>query len=348
MSLLSSQRRSFQRPDTPKRSTSSTSGTASPRRSESADETLDTKNGKGRARSSSPSKSLPIASKFQTVKDAKAGSAKSETPSSKPSTPKSESFKPSKSDNKSSHRESTSISNGGGKKDYLIITHACQLLDTTLANYWPGSTEVDSSSTRSSAITQGINLDETITPLVVLIARMAEDPTARVQMRDWILPADLDRTAPLEGRADTLGRCIRLLSSVYYSRLKDAVGEWLFALCDNDASLLSSQIGYGNAAGYLFNKGILSAPPPPPSSSTASTSASGASTSVDGRDINPITGVINRDVEDDGPEMTEEEKEREAERLFVLFDRLEKSGMVQNPVRKAIQEGKLSMGPFGP
>ena len=39
--------------------------------------------------------------------------------------------------------------------------------------------------------------------------------------------------------------------------------------------------------------------------------------------------------------MTEEEKEIEAERLFVLFDRLEKAGMAQNPIRKAYQEGKL-------
>lgn len=41
--------------------------------------------------------------------------------------------------------------------------------------------------------------------------------------------------------------------------------------------------------------------------------------------------------------MTDEEKEREAEKLFVLFDRLEKSGALpasQNPIRKAIADGK--------
>jgi len=39
--------------------------------------------------------------------------------------------------------------------------------------------------------------------------------------------------------------------------------------------------------------------------------------------------------------MTEEEREREAERLFVLFDRLERTGAVPpeaNPVRRAIQK----------
>jgi hypothetical protein len=42
--------------------------------------------------------------------------------------------------------------------------------------------------------------------------------------------------------------------------------------------------------------------------------------------------------------MTDEEKEHEAEKLFVLFDRLEKTGALppsQNPYRKAFQEGKM-------
>jgi hypothetical protein len=39
--------------------------------------------------------------------------------------------------------------------------------------------------------------------------------------------------------------------------------------------------------------------------------------------------------------MTAEAKEREAERLFVLFERLRATGVVdvQNPVRQAVEEG---------
>ena len=91
----------------------------------------------------------------------------------------------------------------------------------------------------------------------------------------------------------------------------------LLTLCACVGSTLASYVGYGNVAGFLFNKGIMSAPPPaghgPPG------------TTADGTPINPITGVAQRQ-DDSGPEMTEEEKEREAEKLFVLFDRLEKSG----------------------
>jgi hypothetical protein len=228
---------------------------------------------------------------------------------------------------------------------YQLVHHACALLDSTLEIYWPGTTEADSAEVRASTKRDNLVLDEVLTPLVVLLARLGADLGARTEMRKWLLPDDLDRKDPLESRADVLGRCMRLMSSVYFPRLKDAIGEWIYVLAGEDGITLSALIGYGNAAGFLFNKGILSAPPPPPSTS-ASTSANGSISIPE--NINPITGRLNQDDEDDGPEMTEEEKEREAERLFVLFDRLEKSGMAQNPVRKAIQEGKLSLGPFGP
>ncbi len=67
-------------------------------------------------------------------------------------------------------------------------------------------------------------------------------------------------------------------------------------------------------------------------------------TSVDGREINPITGQ-RRDMEpeDELPEMTDEEKEREAERLFVLFERLKATGVMEvvNPVEAAQREGRF-------
>lgn len=94
---------------------------------------------------------------------------------------------------------------------------------------------------------------------------------------------------------------------------------------------MSGQIGYGNAAGFLFNRGILSAPP--------ASSTSGIEEIPDGP-INPITGMVQRE-QPSGPEMTEEEKEREAEKLFVLFERLEKAGGMENPIKKALHEGKL-------
>lgn len=98
---------------------------------------------------------------------------------------------------------------------------------------------------------------------------------------------------------------------------------------------LSGYLGYGNVAGFLFHKGFITPP--------AKAGISGAPTTTStGLPINPITGLIE---EEHGPiNMTDEEKEQETEKLFVLFERLEKTGALspsQNPLRKAIQEGKL-------
>ncbi|KAF8516680.1 guanine nucleotide exchange factor [Gautieria morchelliformis] len=206
------------------------------------------------------------------------------------------------------------------------VQRAWDLLDITTAHYVPG--DPDDPAARQLCKSEGIVLDDTLTPLVVLLTRLAAgDESARLRMKAWVLPSDLDRTKPLEEREDLLGRCIRLMSCVYFSRIKDSIGELLFTICDSDASTLAGQIGYGNCAGFLFNKGIMA----PPESAT----------DAEGVAINPITGIRNQHRPSPGDEMTEEEKEVEAEKLFVLFERLEKSGMGVNPIRKAQQQGKL-------
>jgi hypothetical protein len=99
---------------------------------------------------------------------------------------------------------------------------------------------------------------------------------------------------------------------------------------------LSSHVGYGNVAGFLFHKGLLSALGP---SSTASSLRTPS-----GDVINPITGTVQGNNTE--LDMSDEEKEREAEKLFVLFERLEKSGVLphdQNPVRRAAQSGRLQL-----
>jgi hypothetical protein len=192
---------------------------------------------------------------------------------------------------------------------------------------------------------------------MLLCKLVTGDAGARERLRERLLPANLDRTVVLESRADTLGRLLRVLTSVYHARLNVTSGELLYALCNHDgplslplsyphklplthclkilATVLISQVGYGNVAGFLFNKGIVTGPP---SSGEASGSAD-----AEGLQINPITGAIQEERAE--IEMTEEEREQEAEKLFVLFDRLERTGAVPpeaNPVRRAIQRSFAS------
>jgi hypothetical protein len=251
-------------------------------------------------------------------------------------------------------RESTTSS----RKSTATLLQAYNIFDLSLAHYLPGDLDPDEPSVRDMCTkeTQG-TLDNLITPLVVLITRLCiVDVGCRMGMRRRLLPNNLDRISPLEGRSDTLGRCLRLLRSVYHSGLKDALGEMLFAVCDSDgkrandhgaselnicfdrklAATLCVHVGYGNVAGFLFQKGILSAP-------AASTHAPDLTT-PSGQQINPITGIVDEITEP--PDMTDEEKEQEAEKLFVLFDRLEKTGAIppsQNPIRKAVQDGRLAI-----
>ncbi|KAJ7768181.1 guanine nucleotide exchange factor [Mycena olivaceomarginata] len=229
-----------------------------------------------------------------------------------------------------------------GDRDTLLRAHT--LLEVAFSHYFPDATEPDDPSVRdlvkaeTGAGSADHSLDDELSPLVVLITRLClADEPSRTRTRDWLVPADLDRSAAagsLESRPDMLGRCLRLLSSVYHPRLKDSVGEMLFAMCDSDATTLSTLLGYGNVAGFLFNKGIMNAPPPPATTTSASLSAAAAD------NINPITGTA-QEARAPEPEMTPEEKEREMEKLFVLFDRLERTGTLppsQNPIRKAMEK----------
>ncbi|KIJ19776.1 hypothetical protein PAXINDRAFT_166006 [Paxillus involutus ATCC 200175] len=212
---------------------------------------------------------------------------------------------------------------------------AYELLDATLAYFMPGDINSDDISIRNR-VPEGETLDELVSPLAILITRFClGDEDAKSRIRNWFIPPNLDRTSPLEKRSDLLGRCLRLLQSVYHTRLNRLCGEMFFAMCDSDATTLSGYLGYGNVAGFLFHKGVVSAP-------TKSSTSGAPTTTPTGLPLNPITGTIEE--EHDPVNMTDEEKEQEAEKLFILFDRLEKTGALppsDNPIRKAMQQGKL-------
>ncbi|CAG8529841.1 1463_t:CDS:2 [Ambispora leptoticha] len=178
-----------------------------------------------------------------------------------------------------------------------------------------------------------VDFDEVITPLVVLLKKFCEeDQTAKAKIKNKLLPDDIDRSKPLEKGETLSARLIRLMTSIMFPNLRDNVSELLFVICNEDAQLLIHHVGYGNAAGFLMKRNILI---PPTSSSNLSDET--------GKAINPITGQYYQENAPSLADMTDEEKEREAEKLFVLFERLKKTGVmsVVNPVEQAINSGKL-------
>lgn len=155
-----------------------------------------------------------------------------------------------------------------------------------------------------------------------------------------------DRTIPLEQRTDLIGHLLRLMPSIFLPNTAHGVGEFLFNLCNRDSKLFCREIGYGNASGFLQNIGQLIPPPQMPLSKGSGKDREGG----EGRRvINPITGAYElpfSSTVQGAPEkmdMTSEEKLVEAEKLYVLFDRMAKTGVmdVENPVEKARNLGQF-------
>ncbi|KAG0167452.1 hypothetical protein DFQ28_006074 [Apophysomyces sp. BC1034] len=181
------------------------------------------------------------------------------------------------------------------------------------------------------------HVDAILPPMILVLRNMAEAiPEMNKAMGELLLPREGDRVKPVNKGASLAAYMIRLMTSAMLQQTRNAVCELLYVLCDEDATKFTQQVGYGNAVGFLVNRGI-SLDPPQESGGAA-------------EDINPITGQYISAEQQEGPslaDMTDEEKEREAERLFVLFERLKKTGIVdvENPIAKAMQEGKFEDKP---
>ncbi|WVQ73410.1 hypothetical protein IAR50_002982 [Cryptococcus sp. DSM 104548] len=220
-----------------------------------------------------------------------------------------------------------------------------KVLDTFFETYLPYPTKPD------DKLPQGLILDEVLPPVLLLLTRAAIGcDTMRVWLKGTLLPPTLDRTpeaGPIEQRKGLLGNILRLMSCGGHTVTRISAGEFMWAVCNGDASDLSAEIGYGNAAGILLEKGF-SGPPPAKvtelwdESSLKPISLSGQpvahppdanspitiqpATPIEPR--HPITGLKGQVNVQDMNEMSEEEKEREAERLFALFDRMEKNPVI--------------------
>ena len=162
-------------------------------------------------------------------------------------------------------------------------------------------------------------------------------------MQARLLPSNAERAQPL-GTSDSLpSHLLRLTISPLAPNLRESISCLLFELSDQDATTFVRNVGYGYAAGFLMTHN-LSVPDNALTSGGSAEDPGARVTSVDGQEINPVTGQ-RRDMEPENhmPEMTDEEKEREAERLFVLFERLKATGVmnVVNPVEQAQREGRF-------
>lgn len=180
------------------------------------------------------------------------------------------------------------------------------------------------------------DLDHQVLPLVTALRKiyeLAPEDKVRPVLREGLLPKEAERTKVL-GKGDTLAAMLlRHTTNALAPEFRNSIAHLLFELSGKDASVFVQNVGYGFASGFLFQNNV-----PVPEESMRKAGAES------GREINAITGqYLDEETSPDMPEMTDEEKEREAERLFVLFERLKRTGIanVENPVATAIREGRF-------
>ncbi|EPS43936.1 hypothetical protein H072_2159 [Dactylellina haptotyla CBS 200.50] len=215
---------------------------------------------------------------------------------------------------------------------------------TRIVKVLDGAAQISSGpSSRSAQTDEFDDRGASLLKLLHDIYPIAPEP-AQEFLRLSLLPTDTERNLPLGSRTSTTlpARLLRLSSSPSTTNTRTILSTLLFVVSDSDPGKFIQNVGYGHASGYLMMRGI---PIPPEALEEAGVS------DKQGRRINPVTGQFIEDeikaMEASGigglDEMTEEEKEREAEKLFVLFERLNKTGVinVENPVRTAMQEGRF-------
>ena len=169
-----------------------------------------------------------------------------------------------------------------------------------------------------------------IVPIMTALANCARAcGPARRFWRARILPT-LRTVDCRPDQGETLkARLVRLMTSSH-TTLSSTVADFLFVLCKENAGRLVKHTGYGNAAGLLLQRGLLSGGSATPSGDYSSESSDSDTEEYRESSVNVMTGGPEaRDQADPFAGMTEEQKEAEAEKLGELFQKLEDTGVMK-------------------
>merc|ERR1711881_769082 len=173
------------------------------------------------------------------------------------------------------------------------------------------------------------DLEQLATPVITLVRKIypVAPDSIKKHIEFLLLPADVERDKPL-GKSDTLSsRLLKLSTTATTPALRTSISAMMFEVSDSNAENFVKNVGYGFAAGFLMSQNM---PIPQSAAEAFAASPTTYGQSSAGAPINPVTGQ-------------RLDKEREAERLFVLFERLKKTGVmdVVNPVEQAMREGRF-------
>ncbi|KAG5830851.1 hypothetical protein ANANG_G00314940 [Anguilla anguilla] len=168
---------------------------------------------------------------------------------------------------------------------------------------------------------QATNYKEGLTPVLTLLTEGSRHHRdIRRYIKAQVLPPLKDVTNRPEVGTTVRNKLVRLMTHVDMG-VKQSAAEFLFVLCKESVDNLLKYTGYGNAAGLLVARGLLAG-----GRGDTEYSEDEDSDTEEYKEakpfINPITGHIEEPMPNPMEEMTEEQKEYEAQKLVNMFDKL--------------------------
>ncbi|KAM9336461.1 chaperone Ric-8A [Symphorus nematophorus] len=179
----------------------------------------------------------------------------------------------------------------------------------------------------------GDKIKEKLTPILNLLTESCRaHRETRHYIRKHILPPLRDVSHRPEEGSTVKSRLIRLMTHLD-TDVKHCAADLIFVLCKENVSRFVKYTGYGNAAGLLATRGLLGGQGSRTLSTDGQYSSDSDSDTEEYRQvkdrINPVTGRVEAELPDPMEGMTEDEKEEEAKRLIMLFNKLSRDSIIQ-------------------
>uniref|UniRef100_A0A667YU14 Synembryn n=1 Tax=Myripristis murdjan TaxID=586833 RepID=A0A667YU14_9TELE len=177
-------------------------------------------------------------------------------------------------------------------------------------------------------IDKGSNYKEGLTPVLSLLTEGSRHHREiRRYIKAQVLPPLKDVKIRPEIGTTIRNKLVRLMTHVDMG-VKQSAAEFLFVLCKESVDNLLKYTGYGNAAGLLVARGLLAGGRGETQYSEDEDSDTEEYKSAKPF-INPITGHVEEPMPNPIEEMTEEQKEYEAQKLVSMFDKLSRQNLIR-------------------
>ncbi|XP_056242727.1 synembryn-B isoform X3 [Seriola aureovittata] len=170
---------------------------------------------------------------------------------------------------------------------------------------------------------QGSNYKEGLTPVLSLLTEGSRHHREiRRYIKAQVLPPLTDVKIRPEIGTTIRNKLVRLMTHVDMG-VKQTAAEFLFVLCKESVDNLLKYTGYGNAAGLLVARGLLGG------GRGETQYSEDEDSDTEEYNINLITGHVEEPMPNPIEEMTEEQKEYEAQKLVNMFDKLSRQNVIR-------------------